>query len=120
MGFIKFLFQLAFWALMIVVGFITLGFMLDSPNPWVAFPAAIAVFVIGVGIVGWKFWLVLFGVYKVKEIVTEEEPEEEPEPEVVKRTPVYGLRMTPSEKAERLRQIDELQEQLNAMRRELK
>ena len=119
MGFIKFLFQLAFWAFMIVVGFMTLMFALDSSNPYIALTAGIIAFIVGVGIIGWKFWLALFGLYKVKEFVTEE-PEPKPEPEVVKKTPVYGLRMTPSEKEEKLRRIDELQEQLNAMRRELK
>lgn len=105
MGFIKFLFQIALTLCAIVVGFITLGIMLDSPNPWVAFPAAIAVFVIGVGIIGWKFWLVLFGVYKAKEIMTEEEPEEE---------------YIDPEKAEKLRRIDELQQKLDALREDLK
>lgn len=70
MGFIKFLFQIAFWLFVIVVGFISFGIMLDNFESfpiWLQlslFPFIIFV-VFGLGL--WKFWLILFGVYKVKE-----------------------------------------------------
>lgn len=73
MGFIKFLFQIAFALLGIVVFFIGFGILLENWEEfprWLQFATLPVILLVMLGVFGGVFWkplLVLFGIYKVKE-----------------------------------------------------